>query len=137
MKVSQLRQIIREEIRGAMNKLPTEKEVARKLLTNLQEKFKEGAEIELTPTEDPEGVKYKVAKWNWIDAITLEGEPGVFKIPFKEAAINALNITVDGEPIKFGEYDNTGISPPLTHGGFIGPDNIGPMIYNPEKRRYV
>lgn len=109
MKIPQLRQIIREEIKGVI-KENSENEVARKLLADLQKKFKEGAEIKLLiKSDDPNesDLEFTVEHWPMINAVKLMGEPGVVKIPYTKKDIEFYNLTVDGEPIDLTVFDAT------------------------------
>jgi len=103
MKLSQLRQLIKEEIRGVLNET-SENEAARMLLRDLQKQFKNGAAIELTGND---GEIYQVKSWPMANLITLVGTEGSYTIPYKKEYIDKLKLTVNGEPVEFGEFDST------------------------------
>jgi hypothetical protein len=96
MKISQLRQIIREEIEG----MKSEDSIARNLLTNLQKKFKEGAKITL--------LGFPITSWpmtNFVVANVGDGESEKAQIPYTRKGIESYKLAIDGEPIDLTVFD--------------------------------
>jgi len=96
MKISQLRQIIREEIEG----VKSEFNIAKDLLKNLQQKFREGAKITLQG--------FPIKSWPMTNFVVVDvggGESEKAQIPYSKDGIAKCELAVDGKPIDLTVFD--------------------------------